>query len=49
MSWHVFKRQWTCGIARSRIYGHQEMRATKCPGRYLMSWVQRYRGGLALR
>jgi N-acetylmuramoyl-L-alanine amidase len=36
-------------IPRSRVYGHQELRATECPGRFLMSWVERYRGGLAHR
>lgn len=36
-------------VARSRVYGHQELRATECPGRYLMTWVERYRHTLASR
>lgn len=36
-------------VARSRVYGHQELKATECPGRYLMSWVERYRHTLASR
>ena len=32
-------------IPRYRVYGHQEMRATACPGARLMSWVKGYRAG----
>ncbi len=30
------------GIKRSRVYGHQELRPTECPGETLMAWVRRY-------
>ena len=36
-------------IARGRVYGHQELKATACPGRHLMGWVERYRASLAAR
>ncbi|HED65685.1 MAG TPA: N-acetylmuramoyl-L-alanine amidase, partial [Planctomycetes bacterium] len=32
-------------IERSRVLGHQELKATDCPGRYLEEWVRAYRTG----
>jgi N-acetylmuramoyl-L-alanine amidase-like protein len=32
-------------IARSRIYGHRQLRSTECPGDALMAWVSRYAAG----
>jgi len=32
-------------IGRSRVYGHLELKATECPGRWLMPWIERYRSG----
>jgi N-acetylmuramoyl-L-alanine amidase len=33
------------GIERSRVYGHRDLRTTRCPGEHLARWVQIYRGG----
>jgi N-acetyl-anhydromuramyl-L-alanine amidase AmpD len=33
------------GIARSRVFGHQDLRSTACPGRFLMPWVEQYKRG----
>lgn len=32
-------------IARARVVGHRELKATDCPGRYLEEWVREYRTG----
>jgi hypothetical protein len=32
-------------IARSRVYGHRQLRSTECPGDALMAWVSRYTAG----
>lgn len=32
-------------IARSRIFGHRQLRSTECPGDALMAWVSRYAAG----
>lgn len=31
------------GIARSRVFGHQDLRSTICPGKNLMPWVDGYK------
>ncbi len=36
------------GIARSEVHGHNDFRATECPGKNLMAWVQRYSHGSGL-
>jgi len=33
------------GIGRRAVHGHSEFKATACPGRHLMPWVQRYAAG----
>lgn len=33
-------------VSRTQIYGHRDFTATACPGRHLMTWVQRYKSGL---
>ncbi len=33
------------GISRSKIFGHQQLRPTECPGDTLMAWVSRYAAG----
>jgi len=33
-------------IPKSRVYAHQDLKATECPGKYLLAWVRRYRGTL---
>lgn len=35
-------------IPRSRVFGHQELKATACPGKNLMAWVERYRRNVAM-
>jgi N-acetylmuramoyl-L-alanine amidase len=32
------------GIAKDHVLGHRELRATECPGKYLMEWIKGYRG-----
>ncbi len=32
------------GIAKDHVLGHRELRATECPGKYLMEWIRAYRG-----
>jgi N-acetyl-anhydromuramyl-L-alanine amidase AmpD len=32
-------------IARSRVFGHRQLRSTECPGDALMAWVSRYAAG----
>ena len=32
-------------IARSRVFGHRQLRSTECPGDSLMAWVSRYAAG----
>jgi hypothetical protein len=34
-------------IPRTEVFGHCDFTATICPGRHLMNWVHRYKGGLA--
>ena len=34
------------GIPKNRVYAHQDLRPTECPGQRLVAWVQSYRGGL---
>ncbi len=33
------------GIARNMVYGHRDLRSTRCPGENLARWVISYRGG----
>jgi len=33
------------GIARNLVYGHRDLRSTRCPGEALSRWVISYRGG----
>jgi N-acetyl-anhydromuramyl-L-alanine amidase AmpD len=33
----------TYSIAKSRVYGHRELKPTECPGDNLMKWLQNYR------
>jgi hypothetical protein len=32
------------GIPKGEVLGHKELRATECPGRHLMEWIEEYRG-----
>ena len=35
------------GIPRAKVFGHEHFKNTECPGRYLASWLVRYKRGLA--
>lgn len=32
----------TWSIARTAVYGHQDLKSTRCPGKYLEPWVEAY-------
>ena len=32
------------GIASKELYGHRDFKTTDCPGRYVMSWLEAYKG-----
>ena len=32
------------GIPRTQVYSHQDFKETECPGRFLETWLERYRG-----
>lgn len=33
------------GIKRSNVFGHRDFKTTDCPGRYVMDWIEAYKGG----